>query len=282
MHQGSTPKNTNDFDQFLYLSHAQNVVKDAIKIWQQKNKFSLTDSISWLLFSLVSFGGYNNHQILTAVYHYLKEQRPVYRLGKEMLCLPIPLESEDYANEVIRDTQFYRTRLIFIDDISRLWLLHLQRQLKQDALFPKLHQVMRRLGEFTQDGFTVKSIKNSTYLENIPIFWQTLPNVKLDVQLVEVLTDNQKHTAVTTEHWLRYFQTVKVSKVNLQDDHFSRLIIKANSNDLAKNLGSQIFKSDIVKDIRHILNTNNRSINASQMPYLNNLYFLINSDWSVG
>ena len=261
------PKNINEFEQFLYLSHAQNVVTAAIKIWQQKNKFSLTDCISWFLFSLISFGGYNDTQVIIAVYKYLKDAKPIYQIFNDILCIPLRLRSDDYANEIVNeqdnDQVFYRSRLIIIDDVSRLWLLHLQRQLAQNELFPELHQVMRRLGEFTQDGFTIKSIAKSAYLKNISIYWQTLPSIKLDIQLVEVLTGNQKHTALSPEHWLRYFQTIKVPKVALTDEHFSQLIIECNSQYSDDGSDNIQVKSDIVKNIRNILNNDKQSIKSA-------------------
>ncbi|MGE6342144.1 hypothetical protein [Psychrobacter sp. NPDC078929] len=167
------PKNINDFDEFLYLTKAQNVVAQAFDKWQQRNTFSLLESVSWFLFSLISFAGYNDEQILQEVYDYLEQKKPIYQMSDDMLVMPIRLLSSDYGNELVTTEndldEVYHTRLIIIDDISRLWLLKLQRQRQAQSDFPKYRQIIKRLGEFVGENFTVKSIHKSNYLQHIAI-----------------------------------------------------------------------------------------------------------------
>lgn len=258
----SRPKNINDLNVFLYLSKAQNVISNAFDTWRQKNKFSLLDSISWFLFSLVSFAGYSDDKILKAVYNYLAEDKPVYGLFDDILYLPIKIESPLYGNEISQidplQQQLYITRLIIIDDISRLWLYKIQ---QENEPFPKYHQVIKRLGEFTDEGFTVKSTHKSEYLKYISIYWQTLPEVKLDIQLVEVLLGNQNQTSITQEQLLRYFKKIKQPKVTLFTHDIEKLTIQ---NSQPQNIDNHkpLFKSDIVKDIRGILNSDAKKIRA--------------------
>ena len=246
----SRPKNINDLDGFLYLSHIEKVVEQAIDKWHQKNTFSLLDCISWFLFSLASYAGYSDDKLFKAIFEYVAKDKPIYQLFKDMLCLPIKIESPFYANEIIEveDSvqQLYMNRLIIIDDISRLWLYKIQQQ-RQTEAFPKYHQVIKRLGEFTGDDFTVKSIHKSQYLKYVSNYWQTLINVRLDVQLVEVLLGNQNHTFITQEQFLRYFQTIKQPQVILSNDEIEKLIILTSSEPQNTNNNIQIFRSDIVK-----------------------------------
>ncbi|WP_169391422.1 MULTISPECIES: hypothetical protein [Psychrobacter] len=262
------PKNINDFDKFLYLSEAQNIVTQALDRWQQKTTFSLLDCISWFLFSLISFAGYNDEKILKEIYNSLKDGKPIYQMFGDMLVIPIKLLSSDYGNEIvtIEDEvgEVYQTRLIIIDDISRLWLFKLQHQLQIQNEFPKYHQVIKRLGEFTTENFTVKSIHKSSYLQYIAIYWQTLPETYLDVQLVQVLTNQQKQTSISTAQWLRYFQGIKIPTTVLSDDHVSKLMIEPSISDSTENLRDVIkverFRSDAVKEIRTILNGDKKQI----------------------
>ncbi|SUD91829.1 site-specific integrase [Psychrobacter phenylpyruvicus] len=261
----SRPKNINDLDSFLYLSQAQEVANNAIDTWCQKNKFSLLDSISWFLFSLVSFAGYSDDKILKAIYEYMAEDKPVYQLFDDMLCLPIKIESPFYANEIkiLNDSlqQLYITRLVIIDDISRLWLYKIQHQTGSDS-FPKYHQVIKRLGEFTGEGFTVKSIHKSEYLKHNSVYWQTLPKVRLDIQLVQVLLGNQNQTSITQEQLLRYFQKIKQPKAVLSNNDIEKLTIESKDELRSTDDNSQQFKSDIVKDVRSILNSDAKKIRA--------------------
>jgi integrase len=254
------PKNINDFETFLYLSKAQSIVAEAFDRWQQKNSFSLLESVSWFLFSLISFAGYNDEKILQEIYNYLEQKKPIYQMSDGMLVMPLRLLSSDYGNELVTTENdlddVYHTRMIIIDDISRLWLLKLQRQHKAQNEFPKYHQVIKRLGEFVGEDFTVKSIHKSNYLRHIAIYWQTLPEVHLDLQLVQVLTGQQKQTSISTLQWLRYFQGIKTPGAVLSDEHVSKLVIESSNSteDSLDTIKSARFRSDAVKEIRTILN----------------------------
>ena len=254
------PKNINDFDEFLYLTKAQSIVAEAFDRWQQRNTFSLLESVSWFLFSLISFAGYNDEKILKEIYDYLEQKKPIYQMSDDMLVMPIRLLSSDYGNELVTTENdlddVYHTRLIIIDDISRLWLLKLQRQHQAQKDFPKYHQVIKRLGEFIGEKFTVKSIHRSSYLRHTAIYWQTLPEVYLDVQLVQVLTGQQKQTSISTSQWLRYFQGIKTPSAVLSDEHVSKLVIESSNSteDSLDTIKVARFRSDAVKEIRTILN----------------------------
>ena len=260
------PRNINDFDTFLYLSKAQSIVAQAFDRWQQKNSFSLLESVSWFLFSLISFAGYNDEKILQEIYDYLEQKKPIYQMSDDMLVMPIRLLSSDYGNELVTTENdlddVYHTRLIIIDDISRLWLLKLQRQHQAQKDFPKYHQVIKRLGEFIGEKFTVKSIHRSSYLRHTAIYWQTLPEVYLDVQLVQVLTGQQKQTSISTSQWLRYFQGIKTPNAVLLDEHVSKLVIESSNSaeDSLDTIKVARFRSDAVKEIRTILNGDKKQV----------------------
>ncbi len=275
------PKNINDFDEFLYLTKAQNVVAQAFDKWQQRNTFSLLESVSWFLFSLISFAGYNDEQILQEVYDYLEQKKPIYQMSDDMLVMPIRLLSSDYGNELVTTEndldKVYQTRLIIIDDISRLWLLKLQRQRQAQSAFPKYRQIIQRLGEFIGENFTVKSMHKSNYLQHIAIYWQTLPDVYLDIQLVQVLTGQQKQTSISTSQLLRYFQSIKTPKVVLSDEHVSKLMIGPSTSNNSDNALDAVkverFRSDAVKEIRTILNNAKKQVQPQLVILLTqNLY----------
>lgn len=272
-------KNINDFETFLYLTKAQSIVAQAFDKWQQKNTFSLLESVSWFLFSLISFAGYNDEKILKEVYDHLEQKKPIYQIADDLLIMPIRLLSPEYGNELVNTEsdldEVYLTRLIIVDDISRLWLLKLQRQYQEQSGFPKYHQVVRRLGEFTTENFTVKSIHKSNYLRHIAIYWQTMPDVHLDVQLVQVLTGQQKQTSLPIAQWLRYFQSIKTPNAVLSDEHVSKLVIESSNSTKAPLVGvkGERFRSDAVKEIRSKLNNDKRQAESQLESLLTqNLY----------
>lgn len=258
--------NTAGFDQFQYLVTAQKIHKQSIITWQNKSKFTTLDTLTWLLYSLIMYGGVNDATILKKVYEKINQNNAIVSLSKEMLFIPIDIESTKYANQAIKidnseDIQLSYSRWIFIDDISRLWLAYLLNTIQnQDkVIFPKYHQCIRRLSEFVDEKFSVKNFEKSDFLKYIPIFWQTLPNCRLDEQSTQLLIGNQAHTALTTEQWQAYQQPLKNTSVCLSLSDFESLQIGSshapsqNKSNLIQTKATD-YRSDFVKDIHKILN----------------------------
>lgn len=262
------PANTNDLDNFLYLETAEQIVNNALQIWQVKNSFTLLDSVTWLLFSQIVFGGYNEALIIRAVYQALKDKTTIYHVGKEQLLLPIELTSTEYANRIVRldndnpdEVQLYYSRWVFLNDVSRLWLVYLNTHFTESSKFPSYAECIRRLSDLVGEKFNADNFANSNFLNHINIFWQTLPNVKIDQQMVETLVGRQRHTAITFEQLLRYFSPIKIdarTKASLTITSNEPTIVidqLTTSNSSAKTPDLEgDFKDDIVKVIRNILN----------------------------
>ena len=262
------PANTNDLDNFLYLETAEQIVNNDLQIWQVKNSFTLLDSVTWLLFSQIVFGGYNEALIIKAVYQALKDKTTIYHVGKEQLLLPIELTSTEYANRIVRldnenpdEVQLYYSRWVFLNDVSRLWLVYLNTHFTESSKFPSYAECIRRLSDLVGEKFNADNFANSNFLNHINIFWQTLPNVKIDQQMVETLVGRQRHTAITFEQLLRYFSPIKIdarTKASLtitSNEPTIAIDQLTTSNSSAKTPDLEgDFKDDIVKVIRNILN----------------------------
>ncbi len=266
------PANTNDIDNFLYLEKAEKIVQNAMDIWQQKNSFTLLDSVTWLLFSLVVFGGYNEATVIKAAYQALKDKKTLYHIGKEQLLLPIEIQSTQYANRILRldkgnldEVQLRYSRWVFINDVTRLWLSYLHTHFTDTYFtdnrnFPSYVACIRRLSEFIEEKFTVENFAKSDFLTHINIYWQTLPNAKIDQQLVETQVGRQQHTAITFEQLVRYFSPIKPAlhnKVSLSMDDGTESLLATNPTNpknAVEMLPTTIFKDDFVKATRQILN----------------------------
>lgn len=271
-YQPKRPANTNDLDNFLYLEQADKLVEQAIQVWQTKNSFSHLDTITWLLFSLAVFGGYNEASILEAVYHSLKDKKPIYLMGKEQLLLPIELTSTRYANRILppnkddpENVSLSYARWVFFNDISRLWLSYLHSHFPEnnDTNFPSYAQCIRRLGELIDEKFTASNFAQSKFLKHINMYWQTLPNVRIDQQMVETQLGRQLHTAITFEQLVRYVSPIKsvssakspvqTLQVGANKLHTSDNQIDTSSDNPELSESASIFKDDFVKVVRQIL-----------------------------
>lgn len=283
--QPKRPANTNDLNNFLYLEKADKIVEEAMQIWQQKNSFSQLDTVTWLLFSLAVFGGYNQANILEAVYRSLKEKKPFYLMGQEQLLLPIELDSTRYANRILRlnkddpeEVSLSYSRWVFFNDISRLWLSYLHAHFSDKNKFPSYAECIRRLSEFVGEKFYATGFAESDFLNHINIYWQTLANARIDQQMVETQLGRQPHTALTLEQLIHYFSPIKsVSSAKSTKQIVELVANKPNSNDNQINALSDnpesfeapaIFNDDFVKVVRKMLSGQKNQI----IPQLEQFY----------
>lgn len=265
-HRPKRPKNTADFNQFEYLKTAQEIHQGSIDKWRSKNRFTDLDTVTWILYCLIMYAGVNDKKILEAVFEYLRQNKPIQSLSKEMLYIPVEITSTTYANKSIEvadseDVLLYYSRWVFIDDVTRLWLAYFEQQKKSnsDFKFPKYRQCINKLSEFIGKRFSINSYHKTDFLNYIPIFWKTLPNVRLDEQSTQLLIGKQTHTALTEEQWQLYLQPLNNKRVSLSLDDFESLNIqRKSSTSQTKTLDN--YHSDIVKDIKSIihLNSSNR------------------------
>ena len=242
-------------------------------------------SVTWLLFSQMVFSGYNEASVIQALHQALKEKRVIYHVGKEQLLLPIELASTQYANRIIRmdkdnpdEVQLRYSRWVFFNDVSRLWLVYLNTRFTQPAKFPSYAECIRRLSEFVGEKFNTDNFADSDFLNHINIYWQTLPNVQIDQQLVETQVGRQQNTAITFEQLVRYFSPINTdSHINTslvmnnqeQNETFIESIHLENNAESVKV--NAFFKDDIIKIIRKILNDQKSQIlNQLEQFYLDN------------
>lgn len=92
---------------------------------------------------------------------------------------------------------------------------------------------------------------------------------------MQVLTAQQKQTSLTTLQWLRDFQSIKKPKEVLLDKYVSKLVIESSNSaeDSLDTFKGARFRSDAVKEIRTIFNSDKRQVKPQLLTLLSqNLY----------
>ena len=209
-YQPQRPKNTAVRDAFFYLPKLQSIMKEAVQIWQTKNSFTLVDGLAWLMFSLLMHGRIHSVDVLNAVYVHITTKKQLHKLADDMVYIPLDIVSKTYGNQIVdidgSDEKIISySKWVFIDDISRLWLVKVNQLLEDEtSKIPSFHSCVRQLGNLTGQKFKADNLEKTDFLSYLNIYWQTLPNVHIDQQLVELLVQHDTHTAISLNDWQAY------------------------------------------------------------------------------
>lgn len=284
-YQPQRPKNTAVSDAFFYLPKLQSIMKEAVQTWQTKNSFTLVDSLAWLMFSLLMHGRVHSVDVLKAVYVHITTKKQLYRLADSMVYIPLDIVSKAYGNQIVdivgSDEKIISySKWVFIDDISRLWLVKISHLLEDEKLkIPSFHSCVRQLGNLIGQKFKADDLDKTDFFSYLNIYWQTLANVHIDQQLVELLVHHETHTAISLNDWQAYLGAPQGSNsTTIKDEYitFNRL------NRSTQNLQDEVVEIDgsvskdkahknVLKDVRRALMGSRKTI-KEQLEFLTEIY----------
>lgn len=284
-YQPQRPKNTAVRDAFFYLPKLQDIMKEAVQIWQTKNSFTLVDGLAWLMFSLLMHGRIHSVDVLNAFYVHITTKNKLYRLSDDMVYIPLDIISKTYGNQRIDiegtdEKLISYSKWVFIDDISRLWLVKVNQLLEDEkSKIPSFHSCVRQLGNLIGTKFKVDHLEKTDFFSYLNIYWQTLANVHIDQQLVELLIHHDTHTAISLNDWQAYLgapeesnsTTVKNEYITVKRLNKTTQDLQDEVADIEDSVSKDKAHKNVLKDIRRALMGSRRKI-KEQLEALINIY----------
>ncbi|MEK6200672.1 MAG: site-specific integrase [Psychrobacter sp.] len=284
-YQPQRPKNTAVRDAFFYLPKLQSIMKEAVQTWQTKNSFTLVDGLAWLMFSLLMHGRIHSVDVLNAVYVHITTKKQLYRLADDMVYIPVDIVSKTYGNQIIDidgsdEKLISYSKWVFIDDISRLWLVKVSHLLEDEkSKIPRFHSCVRQLGNLIGQKFKADNLEKTDFFSYLNIYWQTLANVHIDQQLVELLVHHDTHTAISLNNWQAYLGAPEESDTTTVKNGY---ITFDRLNKTTQNLQDEVVEIDgsvskhkahknVLKDIRRALMGSRKKI-KEQLEALTKIY----------
>lgn len=207
--------------------------------------------MAWLIFSLMTYGGCNDDKVIYAFYDAYIKGHPIYQLPNHVCAMCVDIVDDRYGRRTDDDKVCY-SRWVGVDDVSLLWLNYINRQFGKISSYPSFAQVVSRLGDFIQEKIDKDGLARSDFYRHINLFWQLLPNSKIDQQMVAVLTGKQRHTAINESALLNYFAPVHLSQAVLDDDFYLKTTFLTSTTQSTLNQ-QPVFKDDMVNHLRHLL-----------------------------
>ena len=284
-YQPQRPKNTAVREAFFYLPKLQSMMKEAVQTWQTKNSFTPVDGLAWLMFSLLMHGRVHSVDVLNAVYVHITTKKRLHRLADDMVYIPLDIVSKAYGNQIVDidgsdEKLISYSKWVFIDDISRLWLVKVNQLLEDEtSKIPSFHSCIRQLGKLTEGKFKADNLEKTDFFSYLNIYWQTLANVHIDQQLVELLVHHDTHTAVSLNDWQAYLgapEEPNTTTVKNEYITFDRLNKSTqNLQDEVAGIGDSVSKDkahkNVLKDIRRALMGSRKKI-KEQLEVLIKIY----------
>lgn len=284
-YQPKRPKNTAVREAFFYLPKLQSIMKEAVQTWQTKNSFTLIDGLAWLMFSLLMHGRIHSVDVLNAFYVHITTKKQLYRLADDMVYIPLNIVSKTYGNQIIdidgSDEKIISySKWVFIDDISRLWLVKVNQLLEDEkSKIPSFHSCVRQLGNLIGQKFKVDSLEKTDFFSYLNIYWQTLANVHIDQQLVEQLVHPDTNTAISLNDWQAYLgapqetNTTTVKNEYITFDRFNKATqdIQDEVAEIDDSVSKDKAHKNVLKDIRRALMGSRKKI-KEQLEALTKIY----------
>jgi len=284
-YQPQRPKNTAVRDAFFYLPKLQSIMKEAVQIWQTKNSFTLVDGLAWLIFSLLMHGRIHSVDVLNAVYVHITTKKQLHKLADDMVYIPLNIVSKTYGNHIVdidgSDEKIISySKWVFIDDISRLWLVKVNQLLEDEtSKIPSFHSCIRQLGNLTGQKFKADNLEKTDFFSYLNIYWQTLANVHIDQQLVELLVHPDTNTAISLNDWQAYLgapqetntTTVKNEYITFDGLNKTTQDIQDEIAEIADSVSKDKAHKNVLKDIRRAFMGSRKKI-KEQLEALSKIY----------
>lgn len=238
--------------------------------WRENlHQMSPAQAFAALYASLWIYSGVQDEQLWRQIYQYIIDKKPLLRLGNALiLTVEIPSKSygyhprfstsmlEDVAENA--DALLFITRHIVIDDVSLMWIAYINRHLQ--GKMPTFEQTQEAFDQLMQTCLQIDRPKPhhfSTIQKGLYLARQTFKNSQLDMQMSAIVSDQQKHTSIGSDQWNKYHSpSFKPLILALSDELFTTTspIKKGKAEPIDK---PAVYKSDLVREIRNILNQTN-------------------------
>lgn len=255
------------------LSYGDNYVAEGKKLrkiikavhhhWQRHNDFSVEESLCWLIFSGIIYGGINEASLLQAwLTTLLKVSQDIDDLlvfDDCRLLLSVRYPSKHYGNE-FEDEKLFNTQQILLDAMSLCWLYRYKQSSQKYHKAININELlMAGLSPIT-DQLGLKKITLSWLLKNACYYWEMLDGVEIDQALVGVMQGKHRTTGLIKADFENLLFAKPISKTldsNYDLIKFAKLDIQSkNPLDATKaRYKERVRRSDLVKNIHDIFNT---------------------------
>lgn len=253
-------------DTMTWLNEAYQAIARLLSTYQESlSQMNLAQVFAALYANLWIYTGVQDERIRQQIYQYIIEKKPLLRLGNALI-LTVDIPSKSYGYHPISsssmlidvadnaDALLFVTHHIIIDDVSLLWIAYINRH--PQSKMPTFEQTQQAFDRLMQTCLQIKkpqphhfsAIQKGLYLAR-----QTFKNSQLDMQMSAIVSNQQKHTSISSDQWKNYHSpSFKPLSVTLSDELFSAAMTikkgKAEPTDKPA-----VYKFDLVREIRNIL-----------------------------
>ena len=253
-----------------WLHNGKNIkqVIDAVHChWQTQKTFTLEQTVAWLVFSGIVYGGINNKNWLLPWLHQCLNNKFKPFIDYHLITT-IRYSHPSYGNERVEynkrskdqvKSKIYNSQQIVLDRVSQCWLIHYH-QIRKDNHFglSSIKDIEQLLKQTLSPLLKPLGIKVPTLINLLGFssyHWEMLPGVSIDQASVGVLQGDERTTGLMAHDFITLMDKLYVNidkPYSLQD--LLKLSINAKTYQSSqKNLKTDYRKADIVSYLKKIL-----------------------------
>lgn len=253
-------------DTMTWLNETYQAIARLLSAYQENlHQMDLAQVFAALYASLWIYTGVQDERIRQQIHQHIIDKKPLLRLDNALI-LTVEISSKSYGYHPISSTPMlvdvtenadallFVTRHIVIDDVSLMWIAYINRHLQ--GKMPTFKQTQEAFDRLMQTCLQIRQPKPhhlSVIQKGLYLVRQTFKNSQLDMQMSAIVSDQQKHTSISSDQWKKYHSpSFKPLILALSDELFTTTspIKKGNAEPIDK---PAVYKFDLVREIRNIL-----------------------------
>ena len=253
-----------------WLHNGKNIkqVIDAVHChWQTQKTFTLEQTVAWLVFSGIVYGGINNKNWLLPWLHQCLNNKFQPFIDYHLITT-IRYSHPSYGNERVEynerskdqiKSKMYNSQQIVLDRVSQCWLIHYH-QIRKDNHFglssiKDIEQLLKQALSSLLKPLGIKVPTLINFLGFSSYHWEMLPGVSIDQASVGVLQGDERTTGLMAHDFITLMDKLYV---NIDKPYSLQELLKLSINaktyqSSQKNLKTDYRKADIVSYLKKIL-----------------------------
>lgn len=240
----------------------------ALLHWSKKDSYTVPEILGWSLFSAIVWGGLNDQYALEDFLAALIERRHIWCFAEDLHVIQLNATDKRFGSHFEND-QLTRSYAFVIDDLTRCWLVRLQKESLEKITNPTIHTLLNAVLAQLNSTKRYDNKRPQAFLGAASYCWEQIQDVQIDQALVSVLNNRQQCCSLATPDFLRFFQPdlqknpLRLEIKGLLKGNFpEKSAIKLKKSDI------QVYADKAILEIRKILNDLKAKRISDAVPFL--------------
>lgn len=186
---------------FEHGKDTKQLALQAIEHWEKTDKYSLEETLGWLIFS-AAIGGLNDQQALLSLIKSVLGRQDLSLIGpdNDIICLILAVEDTNYGNDIQPDG-LYRSFIYMPDPLTQIWMIRAYQFTEELSTSIDINSLLKKALKPIRTSYSIPDL-----LRAADYIWSLKPNVNLCPTLVRVMQGKTKTCSLSAREFARFYR----------------------------------------------------------------------------